>query len=342
MKLYFMSRPKIYVTRKLPEAGIKRIFELFDVEIWPEYPPPPRDVLLQKVRTVDGLVSLLTDKIDKELLENAKNLKIIAQYAVGYDNIDLDACTSKGIYVTNTPGVLTDATADHTMALMLAIARRIVESDTYIRTGKWEESNTGWHPTMFLGVELTGKTLGIIGFGRIGVAVARRARAFGMKIVYYSRQRKTELEKELDATYLQLDDLLKVSDIVSIHVSLNDKTKNLIGARELRLMKTTALLINTSRGAVLDEEALYDALKDGIIAGAALDVFRQEPTPKTNKLLSLKNIVVTPHTGSATYKTRTKMAEIVSENLIAFFSGKIPPNLVNKNVTDIKKPEKLI
>jgi len=337
-----MSRPKIFVTRKLPEAGIKRILDIFDVEIWPEYPPPPRDILLQKIKTVDGLVSLLTDKIDRKLLENAENLKIIAQYAVGYDNIDLDACTSKGVYVTNTPGVLTDATADHTMALMLAIARRIVESDTYIRTGKWEESNTGWHPTMLLGVELNGKTLGIIGLGRIGAAVARRARAFGMKIVYYSRQRKPELEKELDATYLQLDDLLKVSDIVSIHVSLNDKTKNLIGARELKLMKPTALLINTSRGAVLDEAALYDALKDGIIAGAALDVFRQEPTPKNNKLLSLKNVVVTPHTGSATHKTRIRMAEIVSENLIAFFSGKIPPNLVNNDVTNIKKPEKII
>lgn len=337
-----MSTIKIFMTRKLPEAGIQTLLNTFDVEIWPEYTPPPRDILLQKIKEVDGLVSLLTDKIDKDLLKAATNLKIISQYAVGYDNIDLDACTSRGIYVTNTPGVLTDATADHTMALILAIARRIVESDAFVRTGKWEESKTGWHPTMFLGVELSGKTLGIVGLGRIGAAVARRARAFGMKIVYYSRQRKLDLEKELEAKYMQLDELLKVSDIVSIHVSLNDKTRNLIGARELDLMKPTALLINTSRGAVIDEDALYHALTNGKIAGAALDVFRQEPTPKTNKLLTLKNIVVTPHTGSATYKTRTKMAEIVSENLIAFFSGKIPPTLVNKDVINVRKPEKLI
>jgi len=331
-------KPFVYITRNIPESGLNKIKKHFDVEIWPEYYPPPKEILLEKVRDADALVSLLTDPIDKDVLSNARKLRIIAQYAVGFDNIDIEEATKRGIYVTNTPGVLTEAVADLTWALILSVTRRIVEADHYVRSGKWEESKTGWHPMMLLGTELRGKTLGIIGFGRIGQAVARRAKCFGMKVIYYSRTRKPDAETEIGAKYVDLETLLKESDIISIHVPLTKETELMIGEKELKMMKPGAYLINTARGRVIDEKALYKALKEKWIAGAALDVFWQEPLPKNNPLLELDNIVVAPHIGSATIETRSKMAEIVAENLIAFYEGKVPPNLVNKDVIKIKKP----
>ena len=332
-------RPKVFVTRQIPEKGLKMIEEYYDVEVWDKYTPPPRDVLLQKAREVDALVTLLTDKIDKELLDNAPRLRIVAQYAVGYDNIDVDYATKRGVYVTNTPGVLTDATADLTWAILLAAARRVVEADKFVRNGDYWKTGTGWHPMMMLGAHVTGKTLGIIGMGRIGRAVARRAKGFGMRILYYQRHRLPEdVERELGAKYVDLDTLLRESDFVSIHVPLTKETYHMIGERELRLMKRSAVLVNTARGAVVDTNALVKALKEGWIAAAALDVFEQEPLPPDHPLTKLNNVVLTPHIGSATIETRTKMAELVAENLIAFYKGEVPPTLVNKEVVKVRPP----
>jgi len=268
-------KPKVFVTREIPEKGLNIILERFDAKVWREYTPPPKEVIIEEAKDVDALVTLLTDKIDKEVLDVAKNLKIIAQYAVGYDNIDVEECTRRGIYVTNTPEVLTETTADFTWTLILAVARRVVEADKFVRSGEWEKSRTGWHPKMLLGTDIHGKTLGIIGLGRIGTAVARRAKGFNMKIIYYSRSRKENIEKELGLKYVDLNTLLREADFVSIHVPLTEETYHMIGERELKLMKNTAFLINTSRGKVIDEKALYKALKEKWIAGAALDVFLQ-------------------------------------------------------------------
>ena len=327
-----MAKPKVFVTREIPERGLNIILERFDAKVWREYTPPPKEVIIEEAKDVDALVTLLTDKIDKEVLDVAKNLKIIAQYAVGYDNIDVEECTRRGIYVTNTPEVLTETTADFTWTLILAVARRVVEADKFARSGEWEKSRTGWHPKMLLGTDIHGKTLGIIGLGRIGTAVARRAKGFNMKIIYYSRSRKENIEKELGLKFVDFDTLLREADFVSIHVPLTEETYHMIGERELKLMKNTAFLINTSRGKVIDEKALYKALKEKWIAGAALDVFEEEPTPANNPLLELENIVVAPHIASATHETRSRMAEMVAQNLIAYFEGKIPPNLVNPEV----------
>jgi len=326
-------KPKLFMTRKIPERGLKKIKEHFEVDLWPEEAPPPKEVIIERVKDVDALVPLLTDPIDAEVMDSAPKLRIISQYAVGYDNIDVNAATKRGIYVTNTPGVLTETVADFTMALMMAIARRVVEADKYIRQGKWK---VGWHPLYFLGTDLYGATLGIVGLGRIGSAVARRAKGFDMKILYYDVVRREDLEKELGAKFVDLDTLLKESDFVTLHVPLTPKTKDLIGERELKLMKPTAYLINTSRGKVIDEKALIKALKEGWIAGAALDVFYQEPTPPDNPLLELNNVVVAPHIASASLETRSRMAEIVAENLIAFKEGKKPPTLVNPDVMKVR------
>lgn len=328
-------KPKLFMTRKIPERGLKKIKEHFEVDLWPEEAPPPKEVIIERVKDVDALVPLLTDPIDAEVMDSAPKLRIISQYAVGYDNIDVNAATKRGIYVTNTPGVLTETVADFTMALMMAIARRVVEADKYIRQGKWK---VGWHPLYFLGTDLYGATLGIVGLGRIGSAVARRAKGFDMKILYYDVVRREDLEKELGAKFVDLDTLLKESDFVTLHVPLTPKTKDLIGERELKLMKPTAYLINTSRGKVIDEKALIKALKEGWIAGAALDVFYQEPTPPDNPLLELDNVVVAPHIASASLETRSRMAEIVAENLIAFKEGKKPPTLVNPDVMKVRPP----
>lgn len=328
-----MPKPKVYVTREIPERGLKIIKERFDAEVWPEYAPPPKEVIIEKARDVDALASLLSDKIDAEVFDAAPKLKIVAQMAVGFDNIDVKEATKRGIYVTNTPGVLTETTADFAWTLLMAVARRVVEADKYVRTEQWK---VGWHPSMLSGRDVYGATIGIVGAGRIGSAVAKRAKGFNMKILYYDVIPRPELEKKLGAKRVDLDTLLRESDFVSVHVPLLKETYHLINEERLRLMKKTAYLINNSRGPVVDEKALYKALKEGWITGAALDVFEQEPTPVDNPLLTLNNVVVAPHISSASHETRSKMAEMVAENLIAFFEGRTPPNLVNPEVLEVR------
>ncbi|MEM3622355.1 MAG: glyoxylate reductase [Candidatus Bathyarchaeia archaeon] len=331
-----MSKPKVYVTRELPERGLKIIKEHFDTEVWPEYAPPPKKVIIEKARKVDALATLLSDKIDAEVFDAAPKLKIVAQMAVGFDNIDIPEATKRGIYVTNTPEVLTDTTADFAWALLLAVARRVVEADKYVRSGQWK---VGWHPMMMQGRDVYGATLGVVGAGRIGFAVAKRATGFDMKILFYDVVPRPEMEK-LGAKKVDMDTLLRESDFVTIHVPLMKETYHLINEEKLKLMKKTAYLINNSRGPVVDEKALYHALKEGRIAGAALDVFEQEPTPMDNPLLKLDNVVVAPHISSASYETRSRMAEMVAENLVAFFEGKKPPNLVNPEVMKVRPLQK--
>lgn len=328
-----MPKPKVYITRDLPERGLKKIKEHFDAEVWPEYAPPPKKVIVDKVATVDALVSLLSDKIDPEVFNAAPKLKIVSQLAVGFDNIDIAEATRRGIYVTNTPEVLTDTTADFAWALLMAIARRVAEADKYVRTGKWKVS---WHPAMLSGRDIYGATIGIIGAGRIGYAVAKRAKGFDMRVLFYDVIPRPEMEKDFRAKKVDLDTLLKESDFVSVHVPLMKETHHLVNAQKLSLMKKTAYLINNSRGPVVDEKALYEALRKGQIAGAGLDVFEQEPTPVDNPLLKLDNVVVAPHISSASLETRAKMSEMVAENLVAFFEGKRPPNLVNLDVIKTK------
>ena len=331
-------KPRVFVTRELFPDVIEKLGRYYDVEVWDRYQPPPYDVLLEKAREVDALVSLLSDRIDCNLLKQAKRLRIVAQYAVGYDNIDVECATNLGIYVTNTPGVLTEATAELTWALILAVARRIVESDVFVRWGEWWRTRTGWHPHMMLGVELKGKTLGVVGLGRIGSRVAEIGKAFGMKIIYYDVKRNVDLEKALGAEYRDLDTLLQEADVVSIHVPLTKETHHMINEERLKKMKKTAILVNTARGAIIDTNALVKALSEGWIAGAGLDVFEQEPLPPNHPLTSFKNVVLVPHIGSATYEARHAMAELVAENLIAFYEGREPPTLVNREVLRVRPP----
>jgi len=328
-----MPKPKVYITREIPERGLKIIQKHFDAEVWPEYAPPPKKVIIEKAKNVDALVSLLSDKIDSEVFNSAPKLKIIVQLAVGFDNIDVQEATQRGIYVTNTPEVLTETTADFAWTLLMAVARRVVEADKYVRTGQWK---VGWHPSMLQGRDIYGTTIGIVGAGRIGYAVAKRAKGFDMKILYYDVIPRPEIERDFGAKRVDLDALLKESDFVSVHVPLMKETHHLINADKLKLMKKTAYLINNARGPVIDEKALYQALKEGLIAGVGLDVFEQEPTPLDNPLLKLDNVVIAPHISSASYETRSRMAEMVAENLVAFFEGKKPPNLVNPDVMKIK------
>jgi glyoxylate reductase len=330
-----MQKPKVYVTRELPEKGLRIIKERFDTEVWPEYAPPPKKMIVEKAAKVDALATLLSDKIDAEVFDAALNLKIVAQFAVGFDNIEVKEATKRGIYVTNTPGVLTETTADFAWALLMAAARRIVEADRYVRTGKWK---VGWHPMMFQGGDVYGATLGIVGLGRIGSSIAKRAKGFDMKVLYHDVIRRQDLEKELGIEYTEIDTLLQKSDFVTVNVPLLKETHHLIDEKRLKLMKKTAILVNNARGPVVDEKALYKALKEGWIAGAGLDVFEQEPIPTSSPLLTLDNVVVAPHISSASFETRSKMAEMVAENLIAFFEGKVPPNLVNQEVVSVRKP----
>jgi len=334
-----MYKPKVYVTREIPERGLRIIMERFNAEVWPEYGPPPKHVIIEKARDVDALVTLLSDKIDAEIFDAAPKLKIVAQMAVGYDNIDVEEATRRGIYVTNTPGVLTETTADFAWALLMAIARRVVEADRYVREGKWK---VGWHPSMLLGRDVYGATLGIIGAGRIGSAVAKRARCFNMKILYYDVIPNPQIEKETGAKFVDLDTLLKESDFISIHVPLTKETYHMINAEKLKLVKKTAYIINTARGPIIDEKALYEALKEGRLAGAALDVFEQEPISPDNPLLKLYNVILAPHIASASYETRSRMAEMVAENLVEFFEGRRPPNLVNPDVIKVRPLSKFI
>jgi glyoxylate reductase len=287
--------------------------------------PPPYEVLRAKAAECDGLLSLLTDRVDEALLAGSPRLRIVANMAVGYDNIDVEAATARGVVVTNTPGVLTETVADLTFALILGWARRIVEGERIVREGRWPV----WRPTFFLGRDVNGATLGIVGLGAVGLAVAWRAKGFGMRMLYTSRRRKEEAEESLGLEYRSLDELLRESDYVSLHVALTAETRVLIGARELWLMKREAVLGNTARGPVVDQAALVEALRAKRIGGAALDVFEREPLPPDDPLLALENVLVAPHVGSATIGTRTKMAELAAANLLAFFKGERPPTMVN-------------
>jgi glyoxylate reductase len=325
LKTGLINKPKVFVTRRLPEVVREELIRHVDAEIWDYETPPPYEVILEKVRGKDGLLCLLTDRIDAKVINAGSQLKVISQIAVGFDNINVNEATAHGIRVGNTPGVLTDATADFTFALLLAAARRIGEGIDYVRQGKWKT----WGLTLLLGQEVYGKTLGLIGLGRIGRAVAKRARGFDMKILYTDRTRIREAEDALGAEYRSLKELLQESDFVSLHVSLNDDTRGLMGPREFSLMKPSAVLINTARGPIVDHQALYDALKNGRIAYAALDVTDPEPLPPDDKLLSLPNIIILPHIASATGATRTKMCMMAIENLVAGLKGEKLPYPVN-------------
>jgi len=329
-----MPKPKVYVTREMPERGLRIIKARFDAEVWPDYAPPPKKTLIEKAAKVDALATLLSDKIDAEVYNAAPKLKIVAQMAVGFDNIDVAEATKRGIYVTNTPGVLTETTADFAWTLLMAVARRVAEADRYVRAGQWKVS---WHPMMLQGRDVYGATLGIVGLGRIGCAIAKRAKGFDMKVLYYDVIRRPDFEKEYDIEFTDIDSLFQKADFITINTPLTKETHHLVDEKKLKTMKKTAYLINNARGPIVDEKALYKALKEGWIAGAALDVFEQEPTPMDNPLLKLDNVVVAPHISSASYETRSKMAEMVAENLVAFFEGKPPQNLVNPEAVKTKK-----
>ena len=334
-----MPKPKVYVTRIIPEPGMSMLKECCEVEVhnskeW----PPSREELIEKVRDKDAILCLLTDKIDAEVMDAAPNLKVISTYSVGFDHIDIEAATKRGIYVTHTPGVLTDAVAEFTVGLILAITRRILEADKIIRSGQW---NKPWNPYFLTGPELKGKTIGIVGFGRIGIAVAKRLSSFDVKMLYYDVSRRWDVESILDVKPVDLETLLKESDIVTLHVPLLKSTYHMIGEKELKLMKKTAYLINTARGPVVDTEALVKALKEGWIAGAALDVFEQEPLPPDHPLTKLENVILTPHIASATIEARQRMSELAARNLISVLKGEMPPALVNKDVLKVRPLEKV-
>jgi len=318
----------------MPERGLRIIKEKFDAEVWPDYAPPPKKVIIEKAARADALATLLSDKIDSEVFDAAPKLKIVAQMAVGFDNIDIPEATKRGICVTNTPGVLTETTADFAWTLLMAVARRVVEGDKYVRTGQWK---VGWHPMMLQGRDIYGATLGIVGLGRIGCAIAMRAKGFNMKVLYHDVVRRPDFEKEYGIEYVNIDHLFKNADFITVNVPLMKETHHLVNEQKLKMMKKTAYIINNARGPVVDEKALYKALKEGWIAGAGLDVFEQEPIPLDSPLLKLGNVVVAPHISSASYETRSKMAEMVAENLIAFFEGRTPPNLVNPDAVKMKK-----
>jgi glyoxylate reductase len=319
-------KPKIFVTRAMPDEVLAIMRAECEVNVWPhDEPAIPRDALLREVRDANGIFSLITEKIDAEVMGAAPGLKVISNMAVGYDNIAIKEATRRKIPVGNTPGVLTDATADLAFALMLAAARRLGEAVNYIREGRWQT----WVPFELTGMDLQGKTLGLIGMGRIGAAVARRARGFEMRVLYNNRKRHPETEAETGAHYVSLEELLAQSDFVSIHTPLNEETRHFINAERLRRMKPTAMLINTARGGTVDPQALYDALKNGVIAYAALDVTEPEPIPPDDPLLSLPNCLIIPHLGSATRSTRLKMATMAAQNVVAGVQGRRLPNCVN-------------
>ena len=329
-----MAKPRIYVTRQIAQEALDMISENTEMEVWAGELPPPYETLLEKARSADGLLTLLTDHIDAPLMETAPELRVISNLAVGYDNIDVVEATRRGIVVGNTPGILTETTADFAFALLLAAARRIVESDNYTRQGKWQT----WGPQTLLGQDIHGATLGIIGLGRIGVEVARRGRGFDMKVLYYDKVRRSEEERDLKLHYVpDLRALLAEVDFISIHLPLTPSTQHLIGAEEFAAMKPTAVLVNTSRGGVVDQRALFDALSSSRIFSAGVDVTEIEPIPPDDPLLTLSNLVIAPHIASASYKTRKKMALMAAENLLAGIRGELPPNCVNPEAFKSRK-----
>ena len=326
------ARPRVFVARVIPDEGLNPVRAACDVDLWTDELPPPRDELLRRVAGVDGLLSLLTDRVDDELLDAAgPQLKVVSNFAVGFDNIDVPALTRRKVPAGNTPGVLTETTADLAFALLMAAARRIPESVDYVREGHWRT----WGPMLLMGVDIHGATLGIVGFGRIGREMARRGRGFGMKILYHDVHPATpDEEAELGARQVEMDELLRESDFISLHVNLTDDTHHLIDAAALRSMKPTAVLVNTSRGPVVDPAALETALRDGEIFAAGLDVTEPEPLPADHPLVALPNCVVVPHIASASSVTRGKMAAMAAANLLAGLRGERLPTPVNPEVYD--------
>lgn len=325
-----MAKPKVFVARKMAQEALDMIADATEMELWEDELPPPRDVLLNKVKDIDGLLSLLTDKVDAELMDAAPRLKIVSNMAVGFDNINVPEATKRGILVGNTPGVLTETTADFAWALIMATGRRVAEGDRWTRSGKWKT----WGPMILLGYDIHHATLGIVGCGRIGLEIAKRAKGFDMKIMYYDTvRRKPEEEKEYGLEYVsKLHDLLSRADFVTVHVPLMAETRHLISTAEFAAMKPTAVFVNSSRGPVVDQKALYEALKSGQIFAAGLDVTEVEPIPMDEPLLTLDNITIAPHIASASVATRTKMATMAAANLIAGLKGEMPPNCVNPEV----------
>ena len=322
-----MTKPKVFVTLNIFQEALDKIAEATEMEVWPDELPPSYEALLERSRDAEGLLTMLHDRIDANLMEKSPNLKVISNYAVGYDNIDIPEATKRGIYIGHTPGVLTETTADFLWAIMMAAARRVVKADNYTREGKWKS----WGPMVLLGQDLHHATIGIIGLGRIGTEMAKRARGFDMNVLYYSRTRKSpEEEERLGLEYVdKMSELLARSDYISLHVPLTEETRQLIGAREFSMMKPTAVFVNGSRGAVVDQRALYEALKNGTICSAAIDVTEVEPIPLDDPLLTLDNLVIAPHIGSASFPTRSTMAIMAADNLLAGLRGEVPPHCVN-------------
>ena len=320
---------KVFVTRVIPDAGLALIQGACAAEIWPDPLPPSAAVLQEKLANIDGLVSLLTDKLDAAVLDKAPRLKVISNFAVGFNNIDVKACTERGIAVGNTPGVLTDATADMAFCLLIAAARRVVEGHQYTLAGKWQT----WEPLGHLGQDLVGRTLGIVGMGRIGYALAKRCHGgWGMHVLYHDVHKSAQAEADFGARQVDLPTLLRESDFVSLHTDLNKSTRNMISTAQFKMMKRTAVLINTARGPLVDTKALAEALKAGTIFAAGLDVTEPEPPSADDPLLKLPNIVIAPHIASATVQTRNQMAEICAKNLIAGLTGQPLPAWVNPEV----------
>lgn len=324
-----MPRPKVFIARQIPDEGLNAIAAVCDVDVWLERLPPPADELRKRVKDCDGLVSLLTDRVDGSLLDAAPRLKVVSNFAVGYNNVDVPACTTRGICVGNTPGVLTDATADIAVTLLLAAARRLGESVADAKEGRW----ITWEPLGWLGQDLGGRTLGIVGMGRIGFAAAKRLHhGWGMKVLYTARSDKPDADQELGAKRVDLNTLLAESDYVSLHADLNPTTKGLFGQEQFQKMKRTAVFVNTSRGPLVDQVALAGALRTGTIFAAGLDVTDPEPLPREHELFTLRNCVIAPHIASATVATRGAMARLCANNLLAGVKGEPLPHWVNPEV----------
>ena len=320
--------PVVYITRRIPEAGLEMVRQTCQVRLWEGKLPPPKEVILREAVDCKGLLCLLSDSVDAEVVAAASHLRVISQYAVGVDNVDMKAATARGIPVGHTPGVLTEATADLAFTLLMAAARRIPEGIENVRAGQWHS----WEPLGFLGADVWGATLGIVGLGRIGTAVARRGRGFQMRVLYHDRVRKPGVEAELGLEYASLDDLLAEADFVSLHCPLIPETHHLIGKWALRRMKPTAVLVNAARGPIVETDALMWALREGWIAAAALDVTDPEPLPPDHPLLALPNCIIVPHIGSATVTTRERMSVMAAENLLAGLRGERLPYCVNPEV----------
>ncbi len=319
---------EVFVTRRIPEIGIEKLREDHEVEVSDKPRNLSKEEIIESVKGKDAVLCLLTDMMDEEIIKAGDDLKVISNYAVGYDNIDVEAATERGIVVTNTPGVLTEATAEIAWALMMSVARNVVNGDEFVREDRFE----GWDPTLMLGHELHGKTLGIVGMGNIGSKVAEMSQGFDMEVIYYNKSRNEDIEEKIGAEFVELDELLSRSDFVSLHVPLTDKTEGMIGKEELELMSYDSYLINTARGEVVDEDALVETLKEGGIAGAGIDVYADEPHGANPDYYDLDNVVLTPHLGSASHKAREGMAVMAAENILSILEGKEPENIVNPEV----------